>query len=135
MSPEGLAGTEWIEHKRIGLEVLEAFSRSCSPIQAYLFGSLLSSLGLHAPHARAFTISGQLLPQWTALTVGVLCHRLSGNQPLPTLTLGLRCRGSARPQTHTFPNDPKFSTSAQVGCTPVGWEDTLQRAASSLYWE
>lgn len=55
-------GTEWIEHKGVGLEVLEAFSKSCSPIQAYLPDSLLPYLDLHAPHDRVLTTYGQLLP-------------------------------------------------------------------------
>lgn len=53
---------ERMRHKGVGLEVLEAFSRNCSPIQGYLPGSLLSSLGLHAPHDREFTTLGQFLP-------------------------------------------------------------------------
>ena len=55
-------GTGWMRHKGVGLEVLEAFSRNCSPIQGYLSGSLLSSLGLHAPHDREFTTFGEFLP-------------------------------------------------------------------------
>lgn len=122
-------GTEWMEHKGVGSEVLEAFSRTCSPIQAYLPGSLSSSLHLHAPCNRVLTTSRQLLPSvdssdcWHAL----LHSRPSGNQPLPTLTLGLR--------SCTFLNDQRFRTSAQAGHIPVGWEDTLQMAASSWYWE
>lgn len=54
--------TEWMEYKGVGLEVLEASSRSCSLIQAYLPDSLLSYLGLYAPHARVLTTFGQPLP-------------------------------------------------------------------------